>query len=227
MRGTFPHLRVCPVCGNDIPWHAWDDAASYRRRHTCSHSCGIKSRDKIIRTEQWEAQDARLRELVEEGITAREIGALLGCSRNAVIGRCRRIGVKLKRLSSRDVTRQRPRRTELRRLRKTKKAPRARSVPITDQDIPHAQRKTLLELGPCDCHWPVGDPATPDFFFCGGVRQGGSSYCTAHEHRSRDYTPEGSRHGIPRPVSVPHTTQRRRLAAMLAWKKRDSRRRGI
>ncbi len=32
-------------------------------------------------------------------------------------------------------------------------------------EIPMEQRKTLLQLSEKTCHWPVGDPSTPDFFF--------------------------------------------------------------
>ena len=34
--------------------------------------------------------------------------------------------------------------------------------------IPIGQRCTLLELNDDKCHWPIGDPGQPDFFFCGG-----------------------------------------------------------
>ncbi|MFZ1107646.1 MAG: GcrA family cell cycle regulator [Rhodomicrobium sp.] len=30
------------------------------------------------------------------------------------------------------------------------------------------------------CHWPHGDPAEPDFFFCGAPVAGNRSYCSAH-----------------------------------------------
>jgi GcrA cell cycle regulator len=43
-----------------------------------------------------------------------------------------------------------------------------------------AQRKQLLELGPGDCRWPIGDPKEADFFFCGTPQLTGSSYCRPH-----------------------------------------------
>ncbi|MBE0413572.1 GcrA family cell cycle regulator [Yoonia sp.] len=43
-----------------------------------------------------------------------------------------------------------------------------------------AKRLTLMELTEKTCKWPVGDPATEDFWFCGlGVQQG-KPYCEAH-----------------------------------------------
>lgn len=36
-----------------------------------------------------------------------------------------------------------------------------------DNTIPLEQRRTLLELTPFCCRWPVGEPNSKDFFFCG------------------------------------------------------------
>lgn len=38
----------------------------------------------------------------------------------------------------------------------------------------------LLELTERTCKWPVGDPATEDFWFCGLPVQSGKPYCEAH-----------------------------------------------
>ncbi|WP_298492388.1 GcrA family cell cycle regulator [uncultured Maritimibacter sp.] len=43
-----------------------------------------------------------------------------------------------------------------------------------------AKRISLLELTEKTCKWPVGDPATPDFWFCGLPAQAGKPYCEAH-----------------------------------------------
>ncbi|CUH66057.1 GcrA cell cycle regulator [Thalassovita gelatinovora] len=43
-----------------------------------------------------------------------------------------------------------------------------------------AKRLTLLELTERTCKWPVGDPATDDFWFCGLPVQAGKPYCEAH-----------------------------------------------
>jgi len=37
-----------------------------------------------------------------------------------------------------------------------------------DNVVPMNQRRTLLELTEDTCHWPVGDPGSSEFFFCGG-----------------------------------------------------------
>ncbi|KNX41182.1 GcrA cell cycle regulator [Roseovarius tolerans] len=43
-----------------------------------------------------------------------------------------------------------------------------------------AKRLTLMELTERTCKWPVGDPATEDFWFCGLPVQAGKPYCEAH-----------------------------------------------
>lgn len=43
-----------------------------------------------------------------------------------------------------------------------------------------AKRIGLMELTERTCKWPVGDPATEDFWFCGLPVQAGKPYCEAH-----------------------------------------------
>ncbi|MDE0852373.1 GcrA family cell cycle regulator [Yoonia sp.] len=43
-----------------------------------------------------------------------------------------------------------------------------------------AKKISLMELTEKTCKWPVGDPATPDFWFCGLPTQTGKPYCEAH-----------------------------------------------
>ena len=39
---------------------------------------------------------------------------------------------------------------------------------LIENIIPIGQRCSLLELDEEKCHWPIGDPGQPEFFFCGG-----------------------------------------------------------
>ena len=43
-----------------------------------------------------------------------------------------------------------------------------------------AKRLSVMELTERTCKWPVGDPATDDFWFCGLPAQTGKPYCEAH-----------------------------------------------
>ncbi|WP_340252483.1 MULTISPECIES: GcrA family cell cycle regulator [unclassified Roseobacter] len=44
----------------------------------------------------------------------------------------------------------------------------------------HAKRISLMELTERTCKWPIGDPATENFYFCGLPVQQGKPYCEAH-----------------------------------------------
>ena len=43
-----------------------------------------------------------------------------------------------------------------------------------------AKKLSLLELTEKTCKWPIGDPATDEFWFCGLTTQTGKPYCEAH-----------------------------------------------
>ena len=43
-----------------------------------------------------------------------------------------------------------------------------------------ARKISLMELTERTCKWPIGDPANPDFAFCGLPVQTGKPYCEAH-----------------------------------------------
>lgn len=43
-----------------------------------------------------------------------------------------------------------------------------------------AKKLKLMELTEKTCKWPVGDPATEDFWFCGLSVETGKPYCEAH-----------------------------------------------
>ena len=43
-----------------------------------------------------------------------------------------------------------------------------------------ARKLTLMELTERTCKWPIGDPATDKFWFCGLPSQSGKPYCEAH-----------------------------------------------
>jgi GcrA cell cycle regulator len=51
---------------------------------------------------------------------------------------------------------------------------------LIDNVIPLGQRRSLLELTEETCRWPIGDPGSPEFFFCGGAAIVGLPYCAHH-----------------------------------------------
>ena len=50
--------------------------------------------------------------------------------------------------------------------------------------IPVEQRLSLLQLNENTCKWPIGDPLTPDFYFCGNHSEEGKPYCEFHSRRA-------------------------------------------
>ncbi len=51
----------------------------------------------------------------------------------------------------------------------------------TVREVEKAAKKiSLMELPERTCKWPIGDPATEDFWFCGLAVQPGKPYCEAH-----------------------------------------------
>ena len=59
--------------------------------------------------------------------------------------------------------------------------------------------KTLLDLAPGDCRWPIGEPKHEDFHFCGKAQAPGRPYC--EHHWSLAFQPPRPRHQ-PRPGAV-------------------------
>ena len=57
----------------------------------------------------------------------------------------------------------------------------ARVNPEEEVVIPMTERVTLMELRESMCRWPMGDPTTPEFRFCGARTPiGGGPYCDHH-----------------------------------------------
>ncbi len=46
--------------------------------------------------------------------------------------------------------------------------------------IPISERVTILELRESMCKWPLGDPTSPEFRYCGSPSPIGVSYCGPH-----------------------------------------------
>jgi GcrA cell cycle regulator len=55
---------------------------------------------------------------------------------------------------------------------------------VAELFIPVEQRLTLLQLSETTCKWPIGDPLTPDFYFCGQHSEEGKPYCDFHSRRA-------------------------------------------
>jgi GcrA cell cycle regulator len=132
-----------------------------------------------------------LKKLWADGLSASQIAAELGgITRNAVIGKVHRLGLSGRAKSpSSSAPRPRKARSSGHMIRVQRPQVRGNNALAYDYEveaepemleIPMEQRKTLLQLSEKTCHWPVGDPSTPDFFFCGGESANDQPYCTFH-----------------------------------------------
>ncbi len=52
--------------------------------------------------------------------------------------------------------------------------------PTEEVVIPMSERVTIMELKESMCRWPLGDPATPEFRYCGSHSPIGDTYCGHH-----------------------------------------------
>jgi len=69
---------------------------------------------------------------------------------------------------------------------------------LIENIIPIGQRRTILELTEQTCRWPIGDPGSSEFFFCGGNTIAGLPYCAYHSRVA--YQPAGDRRRDRRPL---------------------------
>jgi GcrA cell cycle regulator len=151
-----------------------------------------------------------LKKLWADGLSASQIAAELGgVTRNAVIGKVHRLGLsgRAKSPSSGIPRPRKPRSHMMRVARPLSRGANALALAyemepepepeLIENIIPIGQRRTLLELSDKTCRWPIGDPATPDFFFCGGNPLEGLPYCNYHARVA--YQPASERRKDRRP----------------------------
>ncbi|MBB5052308.1 MAG: GcrA family cell cycle regulator [Afipia sp.] len=156
----------------------------------------------------------QLKKLWEAGLSASQIAAELGnITRNAVIGKVHRLGLsgRAKSPSSAAPRQRKAARPAQHMMRISRPVSRGNTAlahafdveaepdPIAyDNVVPMSQRLSLLELNESTCHWPVGDPGSADFFFCGGKALNSLPYCAHHSRVA--YQPASDRRRTSRPT---------------------------
>ena len=125
-----------------------------------------------------------LKKLWLDGLSASQIAKQLGgVTRNAVIGKVHRLG-----LSGR-ATPSQPQRTTFKAPRAPRPAVASQPRRLSEPSLPSAPvpvfypeqpgSATVLTLGAHMCKWPIGDPSTDGFTFC-GRRSNDGPYCIEH-----------------------------------------------
>jgi GcrA cell cycle regulator len=137
-----------------------------------------------------------LKKLWQEGHSASQIAKTLGgVTRNAVIGKVHRLGLSGRAAPSqptrplyKPARPSRPVSSHERVVNDRPSAPR-RSEPaaarpvISNPVTPYVETPgtaTVLTLGSKMCKWPIGDPSSDAFSFCGRVASDGAPYCVEH-----------------------------------------------
>jgi len=98
---------------------------------------------------------ALLTKLWNEGMATSEIGRQLDVTKNAVVGKVHRLGL--------------PKRQSPIQRKTTKK-----------KKVEAPEVISLDKLRPGMCAWPIGDPGTAGFHFCGEKSIEGKPYCLKH-----------------------------------------------
>ncbi|MEA2939600.1 MAG: GcrA cell cycle regulator [Bradyrhizobium sp.] len=150
-----------------------------------------------------------LKKLWADGLSASQIAAELGgVTRNAVIGKVHRLGLSGRAKSSSSGTaRPRKARAPGHMLRVSRPSMRGNTAlahayehdlepepEYIENIIPMGQRRTILELTEDTCRWPIGDPGSADFFFCGGNTLNTLPYCAYHSRVA--YQPANDRRRV-------------------------------
>lgn len=136
-----------------------------------------------------------LKRLWSDGRSASQIAAEIGgVSRNAVIGKVHRLGLAgrvAKGNGTAPAGSRRPR-SEAETLLPVVEVPSViapeppalavvqATPPVATVALPESARVTIMELRDFMCRWPMGDPSTPDFRFCGDRAITGLPYCAHH-----------------------------------------------
>jgi GcrA cell cycle regulator len=132
------------------------------------------------KTTYWGSEDIlELQRLVETGKNSRQIGIALGRSRNAIIGKCNRMGLQLKGSPSKEKSKKTRAPIKKKRSRPKRKP---NHIPCGKYD--ETEQKPLLcgvlDLKPGMCKYPIGEPQDDDFGFCGVEAMKGYPYCFYH-----------------------------------------------
>ena len=159
-----------------------------------------------------------LRKLWAFGLSANQVAAELGgISRNAVIGKIHHLGIE-----DRSGVKKKPARNAdaFYEQQKKKRTPLRRQLPIKPEPVPVLEPQPgdevdldyndgafvcestgvdIVGLKPDSCRWPLGDPRTESFSYCGAPRVGNGGvfdvYCAHHARIA--YAPK------PKPVYIP------------------------
>lgn len=132
----------------------------------------------------------RLKALWAEGHSTAEIGRRMGISKNAVVGKAHRLNLSARPspirrdATPRPVPAARPARPALVPMQRLVATPPPRPAPapapVAVAPVVRSFPAARARIGARSCCWPIGEPGTPGFHFCGADPMAGKPYCTEH-----------------------------------------------
>lgn len=172
----------------------------------------------------WPEKDAALRELWAQGLSTQQIGNRLNVSKNAIIGRSRRIG--LARRPSPLKGERKPQAARIQPVpalheRKAPAAIRGDTLATLAEPSRPVVVRPLAVVAPCfskpiprslTCCWPIGEPRKPGFRFCDDASAEGRSYC--RNHLKKAYLPHRTLAEKSEAQEAAHKAYVARLASM-------------
>lgn len=147
---------------------------------TNRHPTPSSSADDVSqRNFQWTGdEDDKLRDLLHSGATYLQAAKILNRSRNSIAGRASRLGIHA-------AVTDRPKKSIKRKKTVEPKVPEVVEPVIVVRRTNNNQKsgtagEAILKLGPYDCRWPIGDPLSNNFHYCGEYAEPGQPYCETH-----------------------------------------------
>jgi GcrA cell cycle regulator len=128
----------------------------------------------------------QLRSCVGNGMTCSQIAAAIGVSRNAVIGKIHRLGLSSGRPAGVRARANCPPRARhsrgptQRRLLRLAFARAPLDEILSSVVVISTHPCSLIDIDVHQCRWPIGDPASTNFLFCGNDAIAGLTYCLGH-----------------------------------------------
>jgi GcrA cell cycle regulator len=128
----------------------------------------------------------QLRACVDNGMTCSQIAAAIGVSRNAVIGKIHRLGLSSGRPAGASARANCPPRARhsrgptQRRLLRLAYARAPLDEILSAIVVISTHPCSLIDIDAHQCRWPIGDPASTNFLFCGNDAIAGFTYCVGH-----------------------------------------------
>lgn len=161
-----------------------------------------------------------LSKLWAEGLSASQIAKQLGgVTRNAVIGKVHRLGLSGRATPSRPARKAAAKLSKARaaktittpaapRVPKTVVAHTAPKAPVDAKMMANGEYATILTIRDHMCKWPIGDPSSDEFRFCGRKIKENEPYC--EPHCAVAYQPS-RRRGLSTTKAIPYNPNKRLL----------------